>query len=162
PNSSTAQDVYQQLVGKLPAGKDEARISAKAMYLKSLDPRAETKVHGFPSIPLDPIPGATIVNTNYPFGWADGEMTTEDVEFAFRDGKDAHIVAVTQFYVQAGAVYAKYRDDSDQTDNAKGDGAEKEGKLSCDSTGVCFFRGKEVQYFVSESVVPEPTALLLA
>jgi hypothetical protein len=161
-NSSTAQDVYQTLAAKLPAGKDEARISSKAEYLKSLDPRAETKVHGFPSIPLDRIPNARIIESDYPFGWADGEMKTEDVEFAFRDGNDAHIVAVTQFYVQAPYVYAKYRDDSDQGNPTKGDDAEKDNKISCDSAGNCFFRGKQVQYFVSESVVPEPTALLLA
>src|SRR5262249_23687675 len=137
--------------------KDQnSRISSKAYYLQFLDPaRAKTKIVDL--LTLGNVPGTTTEKPKDVIDWIRTEMETEDVEVSYKiDSKTGHIVALTQFYYQDGTPWVRYRDDSNQN-HAGGDTKEKEARIGfVDYLRLFTFNNLDMQYIVSESVVPEP------
>lgn len=158
PNSTTAQEVHDFLARIFTGNKDAPKISFKANALKAWDPRATTKIVDL--MDLGPVSGTITQTPENVILWIDNEMKTEDVELSYKKDKDnAHIVALTKIYYQRGNFFLSYREDTKQGEKG-GESPEKNGIIKCKGND-CSFDRFPIQYLVSESVVPEPPALML-
>ncbi len=162
PAATTAQDVYDDLVGlgigHGNEGHDEGQmLEDKADYLQGLDDRAVTKFVDFSYLGdvagqsnPDGVPEESPENLA---DWLEEELKTEDVEMCY----DSHCITLTGMYKQGGKTFLEYRDDENQSDTLVGDAGEKEGELT--KVGDEWrFNGFKVDYVVSESINEAPNA----
>ena len=157
PNTKSAQDIYDDLVG-LGVGNgtgsgisEEAMLEAKAEYFEGLDGRAVTKFVDLTGWMSDDVEGCTEEKPENLKDWLEEELETEDVEMCY----NGHCVTITGIYEQGGKTFLEYRDDERQGNPDEGDTAEKEGELTQVAGGGWNFKGAQVDYIVSESLEEE-------